>query len=83
MSMYHEGYKEAREAVNKMTEAELLEYLDALYGRDNLPENPTVEQIRYEALAQCRRDFTNTDSKEYETVQFFQELHKAMKKDSR
>ena len=79
MSMYYEGYTEARAAVAAMTEQEILNYLDALYGRDNLPENFTTDDLRMEAYEQCRQEFTDTSSKEYEIVEFYTKLHKAMK----
>ena len=79
MSMYHEGYSKAREEVSNMSESELLEYIDGMYGTDNLPLDYTFDDLRTEALDQCRRDFTDTSSKEYEQVQFYTKLHKAMK----
>lgn len=79
MTMYFEGYDKAREAVSKMDESDLLAQIDALFGRDNLPENYTLEDLRSEAQEQTRRDFTDTFSKEYEIVDFYTRLHKAMK----
>lgn len=79
MPMYYEGYQQARDEVSKMSMSDLLDYLDALYGRDNLPENYTLEELRREAHDQCRRDFTDTSSREFETVDFYTKLHKAMK----
>ena len=64
MSMYYPGYQQARDAIAVMSEDELLDQLDALYGRDHLPENYTLEELRLEAYEQCRRDFTDTSSKE-------------------
>lgn len=78
MSMYYEGYQQAREEVSKMSMSELLGYLDALYGRDNLPEDYTLEQLRLEAYDQCKRDFTDTSSPEFEQVEFYKKLHRAM-----
>lgn len=79
MAMYFEGYAEARREVQKMNEQKLLDYIDSLFGRENLPESFTLEQLRNEALAQCRREFTDTTSAEYETVDFYTRLHAAMK----
>lgn len=79
MPMYYEGYSEAREIIRKMSDEELLGYLDDMYGRDNLPENYTHEDLVNEALDHCRRDFTDTSSPEYEQVQFYKKLHQAMR----
>jgi hypothetical protein len=77
MALYHSGYSEAREEIAKMNEQELLAYIDMLYGRDNLQFGDGVEAIRQEAFEQCRREFTNTSSREYEQVQFYTALHNA------
>lgn len=79
MAYYHEGYNEARAWVmdDARTEADLLTSLDTLYGRDNLPEGYTLEELRMEALDQTRRDFTDYSSPEYEQVQFWSKVHKA------
>lgn len=79
MSMYYEGYNKARDAVAAMDESELLDYLDDLYGRDNLSENFTLDDLRLEAYSQCRKDFTDVSSKEYEIVSFYKKLHAARK----
>jgi len=79
MSMYFEGYSEAREEIKKMSEDDLLGYIDDMYGRENLPEDYTVEDLRLEALNQCKRDFTDTSSNEYDLVMFYSKLHRAMK----
>lgn len=77
MSMYYPGYREAQATVARMNEQELLAQLDALYGRDNLPENYTIDELRIEAYEQVKRDFTDTSSKEYQDVQFWTKVHKA------
>ena len=51
------GYEEAVAAVMKMEAPELLEYLDNLYGREDLPRSCQIEDIRAEALAQTERIF--------------------------
>lgn len=56
--LFHDGYREARGAVKKMTRDELLAYLDGLWGRDGLPDNPGDDDILQEALSQCRSEFT-------------------------
>ena len=78
MSMFYEGYDKARSAIAVMDEADLLSQIDALYGRDNLPENYTLEELRLEAYAQTKRDFTDESSKEFEMVDFYTKLHRAM-----
>jgi len=80
MSMYFEGYREARQAVSDMSEAELLEYIDGLYGRKNLPEDYSLDQLRAEAYEQCKADFTDYSSPEYEQAQFYVGLAQAMKR---
>ena len=57
MIMDQKGYEEAVAAVLEMTGPELLKYLDATYGRDNLPRSCMVEDMRAEALAQTERKF--------------------------
>lgn len=78
MAMYYEGYDKARTAVANMDEAALLSQLDALYGRDNLADDYTLEELRNEVYAQVKREFTDTSSKEYELVEFYTKLHRAM-----
>lgn len=77
MAYHYEGYSEAVQSVMKMSEPELLRYLDDLYGRDRLPENASLEEIRAEALRQCDEEFTDTQSHEYEQVQFWTKVVKA------
>ena len=74
MGMYYEGFSEAYENVREMSAKELLEYLDMLFGRDNLPEDYTEEELRREALEQCRREFTDINSREYEMVEFWKKV---------
>lgn len=80
MAYYHDGYNEARAWVMspERTEEELLSALDTLYGRDNLPEEFTLEDLRLEVLDQIRRDFTDYSSKEYERAQFHIQAAKLM-----
>jgi hypothetical protein len=79
MSLYYPGYQQAREAIQSMDEQELLQTIDSLMGRNNLLENYTLEELRSEALVQCREDFTDKNSTEYEMINFYTNLHKAMK----
>lgn len=79
MPLYYEGYDKARAAIAEMDEADLLAQIDALFGRDNLPENYTLKELRQEAYEQTKRDFTDTSSPEFEMVDFYTKLHHAMK----
>lgn len=80
MSLYYEGYQEARWEVLSMTSQELLEHIDGLYGRENLPKDYTIEELRAEALRQTKQDFTDVSSKEYEQVEFYSKLFIAMQR---
>ena len=71
MSLYFPGIEKAIEAVNQMTEDELLNHIDGLYGRDNLPGNYTLDELRHEAIIQTKEDFTDKTSREYELAQFW------------
>ena len=62
-----------------MDREDLLDYIDGLYGRDNLSEDFTFEELQREALMQCKKDFTDTSSNEYKQVQFYIKLYGAMK----
>lgn len=61
---HHEGYHEARSRVMQDSEADLLELLDTLFGRDNLPNNFTLEQLRREALNQLDREWRTPEGRE-------------------
>lgn len=76
MAYYHEGYTEARAWAMDLerTEEELLEQLDTLYGRDNLPEEYTLEDLRSETLRQVQRDFTDYSSPEYQRAEFWRNM---------
>ena len=54
---HFEGYYESCEQVKRMTAEQLLQLLDTLYGRDNLPEHCTAEQLVAEALRQHEIDW--------------------------
>ena len=78
MSYYLPGFSAAYERVQFMTTAEeLYTVLDELYGRGNLPDNPTPDDIRFEALAQIRREYTDTESTEHQMAQLVIKAHKA------
>jgi len=59
---YYPEYEQARAAVMGMDRDELLAQIDALYGRDNLPPSPSIEELRREALDQTARDFRRNDT---------------------
>ena len=71
MSKYYPGYWEARRHVQEMDDDELYNLLDQLYGRDNLPCNPTHDELLREALDQVKIEYTDTTSAEYEREQFW------------
>ena len=58
MTKYYEGTHESLESVKHMSEESLWTQIDGLYGRDNLPDDPTIEQLRNEALRQTKLDCT-------------------------
>lgn len=51
------GYNDARRKVANMNLEELLELIEALYGRDNLKYGATIEDVREEAYAQQAKDW--------------------------
>lgn len=59
MTRYYPGVNEVRSRVMEMTDAELLEQIDALYGRDNLKYGATHEEILAETLRQVEEDWTD------------------------
>lgn len=63
-SMYYPGFQEAKDSVYKMSEQQLLDHIDGLYGRENLPEDYTLEELRLEAIEQTRKDFLTPDGEE-------------------
>ena len=71
MSLYYPGLSEALRQLKNADADRLYQQLDALFGRDNLPEDPTVEDVRNEAIRQTRIEFTDTSSTEYELVEFY------------
>lgn len=57
--LYAAGHAEARDAVRKMSRAELFAYLDSLYGREFAPDDVSDNNLLFEALKQCDREFRN------------------------
>ena len=75
MGLYFEGFDKARQEIFKMSEIQLLDYIDGMWGRDNLEPGFSLEQLRNEALSQCKKDFTDTSSDEYSQVEFYKKLY--------
>lgn len=57
MTTHYEGYQEARASVANMNRAELLDLLDDLFGRDNLPIGASDDQVRREAYRQLDQEW--------------------------
>lgn len=71
MALFYEGYTKAIEAVRKMNQTQRLDHIDGLFGRDNLPDDFTDDDLVEEALTQTKEEFTNKSSPEYEQVTFW------------
>lgn len=56
-SMYYPGYEKAFSDLRKKNDDELLQVLDELFGRDNLPENYTHGDLFDEAYRQMREEW--------------------------
>ena len=56
-SMYHPGYADARRFVSTASKEELLGQIDSLFGRDNLPCDYSLSELRTEAFEQVKKDF--------------------------
>ena len=59
MGKHFPGYQKAVEGVKKMDDGQLYEQIDCLFGRENLPTNPTHWDLLEEALFQLDFDFTD------------------------
>ena len=57
MTQYLEGYHEAKKEVLDMNREDLVEYMQALQGPPDDHESLPVEDLRSEAIRQCREDF--------------------------
>lgn len=64
MKMYYDGLQDQIDKIRKMSEQELYNTLDALYGRDNLPQNPERWQLESEAIEQVKKDFLTPEGKQ-------------------
>lgn len=54
---FYPGYEKGKDGILKMSDQQLLDYLDGMYGRKNLSEDYTHDDLLVEALEQCRKDF--------------------------
>ena len=54
---HYEGYQAARAAVYRMSDDDLLQHIDGLWGRENLPEDYTRDDLLAEALEQTGKDW--------------------------
>lgn len=78
MSLYYPGYAEARQWVLAQTDlGELLNYIDGLQGRGNLENATDLGEVKSEALRQCKEEFTDKSSPEYEQVEFWVGVYNA------
>lgn len=71
MALYYPGYSDARDSIKQMDRQQLLEHIDGLFGRGNLPDDWDDADLLAEALEQTRREWTDTNSPEYGLVAFF------------
>lgn len=82
MALYYEGYDQAIAALQAMDEQELYEVLDTLYGRDDLPDDPEMEDLRREAERQVREDFTDRSDPKHQEISFWCKIAEAMARDN-
>jgi hypothetical protein len=68
MSLYHPGLFAALAAVDRMDREQCLRQIDALYGRDEIDEDATLDELRFEASRQTRLEFRNNASPDWEIV---------------
>jgi len=77
MTMYFEDHQQAQNELRKMDEQALLEVIDGLYGRDCLPEDFGLNELRREAFRQVRQDFKNPEYQDHEQVEFWEKVMEA------
>lgn len=66
---YLEGYSKALDAVQGMTQEELIEQLGALWGTGKLKFGASLEDIRREAIRQTKLDFLDASADDYRQSQ--------------
>jgi hypothetical protein len=76
MSLYHPGYPEAMARIETLDEEGLYELFDDLFGRDNLPDDPTIEDLREEARRQTKREFKDESAPGWDYVELFTAIHR-------
>jgi hypothetical protein len=59
MPKYFAGLNEALSKVDIMNEQQCLDYIDDLYGRENLKYGDSLENVKNELRRQIREDFTD------------------------
>ena len=70
MAFTHPGFSEAMGRIYALDEPGLYRVLDALFGRDNLPDDPTIGDLRDEARRQTREGFRDaTDQHGWDLVE--------------
>lgn len=77
MGLYHEGYSDALRRVDDMTEAECLDVLDNLFGRDNLKYGDGIEELKAETRRQLEREFRNDADPNWGLVETMTKIHRA------
>ena len=85
MAYYYEGYSEARRSLESADLKDLLQFIDAIFGRDDIEDENDIEEVRREALRQCKEEFTDRSSSEFSTrlladVNFWTSVIKADKR---
>lgn len=83
MAIHYPGYDEAVARVPQMTESELYDLFRALFGTDNLPCNPTIEDLRAEAYIQLDKEWTDTTSDKAQELASWKPLLDAIREQNR
>lgn len=71
MALFYEGLQKAIDGVRTMDRTRLLNHIDNLFGRDELPENFSDQELLEEAIKQTKEEFTDKTSSEFEQVTFW------------
>ena len=80
MALFYEGIQNAIDGVRKMNRTQLLDHIDNLFGRDNLPEDFSDEDLLEEAIKQTKEEFTDKSSPEFEQVTFWTDVIKSQRR---
>lgn len=65
---YYDGHQNALSAVNRMNITELYFHIDGLYGRDRLSANPSLDELRSEAIRQTNLDWLDPAGDNYQML---------------